>query len=220
MLYLLLNIAFANILDNVFANFDAPYVHIPNDFHVVFGTQRTSSPNTITVDYSTKLASSHIILSIDKIGEIANAYVNLNTNKVYLNYYHSFPPEMKCSIFNAPNISNKLQVQSGNNAFILEPDVVFHLMSLYMGTGDDDLARFEISSLLQGKNKAYALFDKQGNLDSIEIDLESKRQIRFYVIEDLVEKKFSQDDFKVPWDCQESDVNLSEIIEKLMLFLK
>jgi uncharacterized protein YuzB (UPF0349 family) len=54
-----------------------------------------------------------------------------------------------------------------------------------MGTGDDDMARFELSSLLEGRNKAYALFDKKGNLDSIEFEFENKRSLKLYVIEDL-----------------------------------
>jgi hypothetical protein len=53
MLLLIIGLVQGNILDNVFANYDAPYIHIPNDFHVVLGTERTSSPNLILIDYST-----------------------------------------------------------------------------------------------------------------------------------------------------------------------
>ena len=41
---------------------------------------------------------------------------------------------------------------------IIEPEVVFRLMSLYIGIGDDNLIRYELSALLNDGNKAYALF--------------------------------------------------------------
>ena len=76
----------------MFANYDAPYIHIPSDFHVVLGTQRTSSPNLLFVDYSTTQAACHIRVSVDMLGEVANAYINMTTNKVYLRSYRSLIP--------------------------------------------------------------------------------------------------------------------------------
>lgn len=37
-LFIILPLAIANILDNIFGNFESPYIHIPKDFHVSFGT--------------------------------------------------------------------------------------------------------------------------------------------------------------------------------------
>lgn len=43
-----------NIWDNIFGNYNAPYVYIPSDFHVDFGISRINSPYILGVDYSTK----------------------------------------------------------------------------------------------------------------------------------------------------------------------
>jgi len=62
-------------------------------------------------------------------------------------------------VFEGPSFGEKLQGQSGNPGdLIIEPEVVFRLMSLYVGIGDDNLVRYELSALLNDGNKAYALF--------------------------------------------------------------
>jgi hypothetical protein len=43
----------ANIWDNIFGNYNAPVIFIPQDFTVTFGIDPVDSPLIIDVDYST-----------------------------------------------------------------------------------------------------------------------------------------------------------------------
>lgn len=71
--------------------------------------------------------------------------MNLTNSELYI---HNLA--RNCQAYKAPPL----------NATI-EPIVAFELFSLYRGTGDDDLVRFEISALFGSRNKAYALFAKE-----------------------------------------------------------
>lgn len=153
-----------NILDNMFANFQAPPVNLPPDFHVIFGLSKTESPTLLEVNYSTKFKAAHIVwmsnLQNFKV-VLANVYVNISTNEIFV---HNL--RQSCQVLEGPSYVQKINSQAGNGGgFIVEPEVVFRLMSLYIATGDDDLSRYEITALMSGRNKAYALFDKRGDLE-------------------------------------------------------
>ena len=60
-----------------------------------------------------------------------------------------------------------------------------------MGTDDNDLIRYDISALLPGDNRIYALFNQDKSLNKIEVVVK-ERTISFPVTDDLVEKQFTQ----------------------------
>lgn len=77
-------------------------------------------------------------------------------------------------------------------------------MSFYLGNTEDGLIVYDVSSLFEGSNKVYAMFDEgTHDLDSVEF-LIANQKLTLYVLTPLEETRFTEEDFTVPieWDCK------------------
>ncbi|KAM3130673.1 hypothetical protein pb186bvf_017265 [Paramecium bursaria] len=212
-----LRITSANIWDNMFGNYDAPQIDIPNDFKVQLGYEFMRQPLLLDISYSTQFKAIHIktkVQSIDKT--IQNIYVNLEQGEIIVNQANLFGST--CQIFVSPDITSNIITKSSNSNIKMEPQVVFQVISLYMGTDDNDLIRYDISALLPGDNRIYALFNQDKSLNKIEVVVK-ERTISFPVTDDLVEKQFTQQDFQVPSDWKLTSPNLFKRILRFLDFI-
>jgi hypothetical protein len=77
------------------------------------------------------------------------------------------------------------------------------LISFYIGTTEDGLIVYDMSSLFEGQDRVYAMFEPVNlELDSLEFVI-ANQKLTLYVLTPLEQRNFTSTDFKVPtkWNC-------------------